>query len=139
MSLGFLATSYSCKLASQTQKFTPRRPCCLVHHVQFQKLHGDRLLCIRIVSIFVRKALKELRLTCSEHDIRWQGWFLLPLTAYQVNSNDTKLPQSLCLRRYMGHTCVHESTNYFPKERIFPVAGNQILSFLSCCVEWLFC
>ena len=29
-----------------------------------------------------------------------------------------KLPQSLSLRRWIGHTCVHESTNYFPVARI---------------------
>ena len=71
LSLRLLATLYSCGLVSQTQKFTPRRPCCLVHDVRFQRLHGDPLLCSIIVSIFARKVLKEPCLTCSKRDIRW--------------------------------------------------------------------
>lgn len=36
-----------------------------------------------------------------------------------------KLPQSLSLRRWIGHTCVHESTNYFPVARILSCSRQQ--------------
>ena len=55
------------------------------------KLYCDRLLCSIIV--FFREALKEPCLTCSQHGIRWQSLWI-------------------------GRTCVHESTKYFPVARI---------------------
>ena len=51
------------------------------------KLYCDRLFCSIIV--FFREALKESCLTCSQHGIRWQSLWI-------------------------GRTCVHESTKYFP-------------------------
>ena len=55
------------------------------------KLYCDRLFCSIIV--FFREALKESCLTCSQHGIRWQSLWI-------------------------GRTCVHESTKYFPVARI---------------------
>jgi hypothetical protein len=49
--------------------------------------------------LFFRKVLKESCLACGEHGIRWHRWFLLPLTAYQINADNTKLPQYLSLWR----------------------------------------